>query len=150
LDESESLDPVGDVETIARFTNPDEWDDDGVHLRPDSIQSDDLIKIARGWSVHRVESTSLEQATKASEEAGKDTITVVVAIAGVASVRAIVDQAGSRCFFVLENAVPDNDCHALVYVQRGLGKGKVRQHRAKLIDALLRKNSLQEVFRPAA
>lgn len=137
MDEFASDDPVATHETIARFTHPGEWD--GEHLAPDSILCDDLMMADRGWSVQRMERTSSSLANYAASQAKRDPTTVELAVARVEVVRSVLDQEKARCFFVIEDKLPDNVAHAVVFGPRGMKKGEVRKRRAMLIDILNRK-----------
>ena len=122
MNEDNSLDPVAPRETLGRLCAPDARD--GEFLRPDCIPSDDLMEAARGWSVQRTECTSLGLATNIAQGLEIDPAVATVAIAPVSAVREIETPSGQQAFLVVENFLPGNPAHALVYSRRDLKRGR--------------------------
>jgi hypothetical protein len=145
VNEDDSLDPVAPWETLGRLCPPEAWD--GNFLRPDFILRDDLMKAARGWSVQRAECTSLDLARAIATGLEIDPAVTTVAAAPASAVRGIKTTSGEQAFLIIENFLPGNPAHALVYSRPDLKRGPVKMVRDRLIGLLIRKSGLGELFR---
>jgi hypothetical protein len=143
VNENDSLDPVASWESLGRLCSADMWDGDKLH--PSALLRDDLMMPTRGWSVQRVECTSL--ALAAERATGLKPVATTVAVANAGAIRAIQARTGGQGLFVIENYVLGNPAHALVFARPGLKNGPVRQLRERLIEILVRKERLEQVFR---